>query len=312
MNMKLWVPLGLSVGLGLMAAILAKTAMVSSKAHPGPKPISIVVTRAGIGPGQSLTEGDLDLTVITGKVPPPNTFTDFSAVVGRVTAAQMVPGQPILESLLTPRGTAAGLQALIPKGQRAFTLEVNESNGLSGLLVPGCHVDVVATTPEGQNPEHTLTRAVAQNLPVLAVGPRLTAQKLDDKDPSGQSIIMKTVTLLVSPHEAATLEMGSTTARLRLIMRGNGDTDESDDDGVTLAELRGGSTGPVIPVIPAQLLAPATPPAPATQPADTVAEAPARRTVILIQGNDEQRLSFPAEPRFEQPAYGTTDTGPAK
>jgi pilus assembly protein CpaB len=310
MNMKLWVPLGLSVSLGLMAAILAKTAMVSSKSHPGPKAISIVVTRALIGPGQSLTEADLELIAITAKVAPPDAFTDFSALVGRVTAAPMVAGQPFLESLLTPRGTQAGLQALIPKGQRAFTLEVNESNGLSGLLVPGCHVDVVATTPEGQNPDHTLTRAIAQNIQVLAVGPRLTATKPDDKDSNGVPVVMKTVTLLVSPHEAATLEMGSSSSRLRLIMRGSGDTDESDDDGVTLAELRGGLTGGSA----IAAIAPQVTPAPATQPADptAVAEAPARRTVLLIQGNEERRLIFPSEPRFEQPSYSATDTAPAK
>ena len=44
-----------------------------------------------------------------------------------------------------PAGTSGGLQALVPPGMRAVTIEVNNVTSMSGLLVPGARVDVVAT-----------------------------------------------------------------------------------------------------------------------------------------------------------------------
>ena len=49
----------------------------------------------------------------------------------------------LVEKKLGPKGTPPGLVANIPKGMRAFALDVTEQSGVSGFILPGHHVDVV-------------------------------------------------------------------------------------------------------------------------------------------------------------------------
>ena len=46
-----------------------------------------------------------------------------------------------------PKGTPPGLVANIPKGMRAFAIDVTEQSGVSGFILPGHHVDVVRHEP---------------------------------------------------------------------------------------------------------------------------------------------------------------------
>ena len=47
--------------------------------------------------------------------------------------------------MLAPIGSGSGLQALVPPGMRAITIEVNEYTGVGAMITPGCRVDVIAT-----------------------------------------------------------------------------------------------------------------------------------------------------------------------
>jgi pilus assembly protein CpaB len=266
--------------------------------------VSVVAVNVPVAPGHELIAQDLNLIPIAGKAPPPNTFSDVTQVVGRVAGGDMVIGQPVLESLLTRRGTSPGLQALVPNGMRAITLEISESGALAGLLFPGSHVDVVTTTLDPEKLNSGVSRAIVQDVKVLGLGERLGAWKESDvKEPIG----MKYATLLVTPHDAEAIDLAANSFRLRLTLRASGDTTREAGDGVRMAELRGGSRS--VAVVPESAL----PSVPTTTPvahASPVAELPPSRIVRLILGNEEQRLSFPAELRLEQPQLGTTDNSP--
>ncbi|HEV2292513.1 MAG TPA: RcpC/CpaB family pilus assembly protein [Tepidisphaeraceae bacterium] len=60
---------------------------------------------------------------------------------GRTARGQLLKGQPVLESLLAPMGAAGVLQALVPAGMRAMTIEVNEFSSVGGMVTPGSRVD---------------------------------------------------------------------------------------------------------------------------------------------------------------------------
>ena len=68
---------------------------------------------------------------------PDGSFTNAAELTGRVTTMQLVKGQPVLKALLADAGANGGLQALVPPGMRAITIEVNEFQSVAGLLTPG-------------------------------------------------------------------------------------------------------------------------------------------------------------------------------
>jgi pilus assembly protein CpaB len=187
----------------------------------------------------------------------------------------LVKGQPVIESLLAPIGSGSGLQALVPEGMRAITVEINEFSGVGGLLQPGCHVDVIATIIDSEDNDK-LARTIVENVRVISVG-----QRMSSKDEAEEGDRMsKSVTLIASPQDAEAIELAAATGRPRLVLRGGNDHGSAATDGVTLAELRGSPkrhidpfTHPVMQYIPQTT--------PATQPTQpTNVEQPEEKPLI--------------------------------
>ena len=302
MNWKTWTPLALAIVLGLIAAKVARDSIARSRDRDRAqtKSVRVVVAKAPIAAGQELTADLLALGPISLEAPPQGAFTDTDTVAGRVSAAAMFPGQPVMETLLAPEGTAPGLQALVPRGMRAITLEVNETSGVAGLIVPGCRVDVV-TTLSGANKDQTVAATIVQDVLVQAVGQRLSPSRgADEKEPQSA----RSVTLIATPRDAEVIELASSTGRTRLLLRGSNDRSLTASEGVSYVDLRGpeGSMPPLPPYTPPAAPPVAVvqaPPVPATQPA---AESPpgdpsarpvaARRVVTLIKGGARTEVVF--------------------
>jgi pilus assembly protein CpaB len=301
MNAKTWMPLGLAVALGLTAAFVAQRSMHNKNSQTAQKMVQIAVAKAPIAPGAMLGPDDITLTPMPGEAPPPQTFTNPGDLIGRVISAPMVPGQAFVTTLLAPKGTLAGLEALVPQGMRAVTVDVTESGAMSGLLTPGARVDVVVTNINREDQSKSVTRTIVQNLTVAAVGQRLSPAKSDGEK---EMPVARTVTLLVTPHNAQMLDMAQSIGRIRLIMRATGDQAKDVVDNVMFTELLGGdenvfaptpTPNPVVPVV-----APATQSSvqqatfPTTRPATQTASPaqPPTRVVTLINGSEEHHLTF--------------------
>lgn len=114
----------------------------------------------------------------------------------------------------------------------------------------------------------------------------------------------RTVTLLASPHDAEALDLALVSSRLRLVLRGTGDTRETDDEGVMVSELRGGSAASVAMAVapflknlfarPEPPLIPQPVPPPATQPTVVKTEEPQPKkwVMTIIQGKEERQYIF--------------------
>lgn len=311
MNLKTWMPLALAVVLGLIAAKVARDSLAKTRG-PGQsqgKSVRVVVAKAAVAPGQELTPEMLALGSIAAEAPPPGAFTELSAAVGRVTATSLFNGQPVMEGLLAPRGAGSGLQALVPKGLRAITIEVNETSGVAGMITPGCHVDVVSTIT-GTNREDTVACTIVQDVLVQAVGQRLVPGRSDDKDAQPA----RSVTLIATPRDAEAIELASSTGRTRLVLRGASDRGVSETGGVSYVALRGEDQKP--PVV-AVTTPPVTVQAPTTKPVPDLfgGEDPrSRRTVVLIRGSARSEVVFDTpqkEPGADQAVTSTND-GPEK
>ncbi|HEV7300929.1 MAG TPA: Flp pilus assembly protein CpaB [Tepidisphaeraceae bacterium] len=291
MNIKTIVPLAAAVVLGLIAAMIAK----SSMSKPGPDAsaqakTTIVTLKRDLTAGQEIAMEDVTATSLSSPVAPPGTFVDVTEVIGRVTIAPMVVGQPVLSPLLAPKGAVGGLQALVPMGMRAITIDVTETTGVGGLIVPGCLVDVLITL-NGDASGGPLTKTLVQGVKVQAVGQRMGPAPKD-----APADAFRSATLLVTPTQAETIELASTAGRPRLVLRSNNDTADSNTSGVTLTELRGtrrSNTDDVAVTQQVMNTAPSTQPV-AVAPVEAVAprREPSRRIVKIIKGGVQSTVTF--------------------
>lgn len=299
MNWKTWTPLAVAVVLGLAAAKVASDTVARNRgaARAEGNTIKVVVAKGPVSPGQELTADLLTLGPISAAATPAGAFTDPAAIVGRVTATALFEGQPVMATLLTPAGTAAGLAALVPNGMRALTVEVNETSGVAGMILPGSRVDVVCTL-NGASRHETIACTIVQDVLVQAVGQRMTAARnTDEKEPAP----VRSVTLIATPRDAEAIELASSTGRTRLVLRGANDRALSESSGVSFVDLVGEDwiepppmiVPPPVAVVPVAATQPVTTVA-TTQPATDPFAEPARlrRTVTLIKGGSRTEVTF--------------------
>ncbi len=288
MNGKTWIPLVIA---GVLALVAGKVGMDLIGRKKGPavaqvQTVKTVVTSKDIPQGSALRATDLAL-IQAPNGGPAGTFATIAELDGRVVTVALVKGQTVLENLLAPEGTPQGIMALVPPGMRAITIEVNEFSGVAGWLQPQARVDIVATIKAKEN-DHTAARVVAENLKILAVNKRFSAQQ--EVDPNAPGI--RSVTLLATPHEVEVIELTAHMGNPRLVLRGPHDTEIGSTGIVTVSEMRGESG------IDAQATAPAS--APTT---NTSAQTPSPRMqtiqVEIIKGGGRpttQYITVPSTP----------------
>ena len=300
MNIKTIVPLAAAVVLGLIAAMIAKSSMSKPGTDATAQAQTTIVTlKRDLAAGQEISIEDVTATALSSPVAPPGTYTTVTDVVGRVTIAPMVVGQPVLSPLLAPKGAVGGLQALVPMGMRAITIDVSETTGVGGLIVPGCLVDVLVTL-NGDAAGGPLTKTLVQGVKVQAVGQRMGPAPKD-----APAEVFRSATLLVTPTQAETIELASTAGRPRLVLRSNNDIADSATAGITLTELRGTRRSDTNDIAVTQQVVDA---APSTQPVAITAPVavapvepvapprePARRIVKMIKGGVESTVTFESD-----------------
>src|SRR5271157_57462 len=216
MNGRSLTVLVLAVFLGL-GAMLATRHLMSKPAAVEEESQEILVAACDFKEEEVL-KPDMIKTVRTSKsAVPVGAFSSFKDVEERWVKTTMLEGDPIVDKKLGPKGSPPGLVAKIPKGMRAFAVEVNEQSGVSGFILPGHRVDVVRYEP---NEKSQLQRGetILQNVQVLAAGQVFTRQE-------EKSLVIRTVTLAVSPEQVDRLVAARAKGPLSLSLRGVNDHD---------------------------------------------------------------------------------------
>lgn len=307
MKVKQWIPIVLALVLGLAALKLTRDRMSRVQA-PTAGAVNFaerVVAARDIPAGEQITPGDLALGKVAADAIPTGSFNATADLKDRVAATAIVKGQPVLESLLAPTGAAAGVQALIPPGMRAITIQVNEFSGVGGLLTVGCKVDIISTVTGGDEKEGSVARTIVQNVEVRAVGRQIVAPTAGDKletQNNGQPAPPPTnVTLLVTPEQAEQVQLASVGGKPWLSLRNATDAADVETAGTSMADLRGDrtkkGTEAVTPVKPAAVdpFAETTPVKTASARKGVDDAATKTRTVTIIRGTKEQTLQMAVE-----------------
>jgi pilus assembly protein CpaB len=239
MNWKTIVPLVVALGLGGIAAKVGKDMMAKGR-QGAVTTIKVAAAKEDLSPGAMIKETDVVLRELPAEAVSHNTFANLADLVGRVVTAQVNKGQPVLETMLAPKGALGGAQAMVPEGMRAVSLEVNEFSGVAGLLTPGSHVDIVQTI-RGKDNSSAMAKTIVENLTVIAVGRRMsTAAPIPGQD--GENAVSRSVTLLATAEQAEAIDLASHTGNPRLVLRNGMDGKVTGGKGVTVAELRGTET----------------------------------------------------------------------
>lgn len=136
-------------------------------------------------------------------------FSKIDEVVGQVALEKVVPGEILLKQQFARQAQGSTLAALLAPQMRAMTIPVNDVVGVAGFLLPGNRVDVVEARMVDQR---AITSTVLRNLMVLAV------DQSDSRDKTAP-VVVRAVTVEVTPPQAEVLVKAMTEGRIQLTLR---------------------------------------------------------------------------------------------
>lgn len=201
---------------------------------------NVVVAKHDIPLGEKITAEQLALVPIPNGSLPEGVFRKVDDVVGRVAITPIGVRETITNMKLAPAGTGGGLSAVIPEGYRAMTVKVDDVVGVSGFIMPGSFVDVVAIIiplAQGEATNGPISKIVLQNIKVLASG-----AKIDSPENQRQPSEVKGVTLQVTPEQAEKLVLAANEGKLQLVMRNYSDQEDTQTKGANKSSLLSGDT----------------------------------------------------------------------
>lgn len=194
----------------------------------------IAVAGSDLDIGAEITKDSVRLVDWPSNAAPANGISDPNEVIGRGLVMPMIQNEPFLELKLAPKDAGAGLPPAIPPGLRAVSVKVNEVIGVAGYVLPGTHVDVVATVNPTQNATDVTSKVILTNVLVLAAGTKIEQGEKDKKP-----IAVSVVTMLVDPDQAERLTLASTEGKIQLALRNPLDKTTPPTNGIKTKALLG-------------------------------------------------------------------------
>ncbi|HZU38595.1 MAG TPA: Flp pilus assembly protein CpaB, partial [Gemmataceae bacterium] len=223
----------LAIVFGLSAAIGVNLFATQNNAKPDT--VSIVVAENDLSRGDTIKEDQVSVADCPKDLLPAGVATDAKDVVGRVVRHPIQKGEPVLDVKLAPKGAKNGLAGLIPSGMRAFTIQTpNVAANVAGFLLPGNRVDVLLTLNGDDHAGGGITTTLLQNVEILGVDNLVdapTEHKVDARR-------LQSVTLVVTPDQAAMLDLGQNRGTLHLSLRNPDDSKQAKTKAATMKALQ--------------------------------------------------------------------------
>ena len=235
----------------------------------------VVVAASNMDVGAALRAEDLRAIDWPAGSVPEGAFHKADELVGRGLIQPVVAFEPILPGKLSAPEAGAGLPPVIPPGYRAVSVRVNEVIGVAGYVLPGTHVDVVATVSPTQQQTDMTSKVILTNVLVLAAGTKI--ERATDKD---KPMPVSVVTLLVNPQEAERLTLAASEGKIQLALRNPLDQGAPATPGIKTSGLMGS-----VPAAKVQQNAGMSRPRAAQPVTQTVPAAAPMPTVEMIRGD---------------------------
>jgi pilus assembly protein CpaB len=194
----------------------------------------VVVAAADVPIGAALRHEDVRTVEWPAAALPAGVFEKPDDVIGRGLVMPLIQNELILPMKLASKEAGSGLPIMIPEGERAVSVRVNEVIGVAGYVLPGTRVDVVAVASATDKKADTTSKVVLTNVQVLAAG-----TKMEQDSEGGKPMPVTVVTLLVVPEQAERLALASTEGKIQLALRNPLDQSSPPTLGVRPAGLLG-------------------------------------------------------------------------
>ncbi|HEY5642503.1 MAG TPA: Flp pilus assembly protein CpaB [Woeseiaceae bacterium] len=141
---------------------------------------------------------------------PSGAFTRIEDVEGTVSRTSIARGEILLTERFAEHASGSTLAALVGENMRALTVRVNDVIGVAGFLLPGNRVDVVSARKEDSR--RAVTETILRNLKVLAVDQTASTE-------NNEPVIVRAVTLEMTPEQAEVLIKAKTEGEIQLTLR---------------------------------------------------------------------------------------------
>jgi pilus assembly protein CpaB len=233
---KTWVVLGVALGVGLLAALAARTylthQMAVIEARAKGKAVAVVVAKRDLAKGSKLSGDNLAVREIPEEYAHSAGVTpdSFERVDGQVLAYPLKSGEMLLWGLIESQ-KAPTFSARVESGHRAMTVPVDEINSISGMLEPGDMIDLMVTLDQNGK---KITFPLLQSVQVMATG-----QRAVDDAKSGERRQFSTVTLDTTPEQAQNVIVARDSGKLTALLRNPQDSAPVGNGGYDLAALLG-------------------------------------------------------------------------
>lgn len=196
--------------LGVSAAWLANN-WVEDRIRPSSASSGtpVVVAALDIPFGTKIEQTHLKVVEWPSGNTPKGAFSDPLLLEGRIAKQSFLPGEVILEERVVEYLGGSTLASIVEPNKRAVTVRVNDVIGVAGFLLPGNRVDILTTRQVGSR---AVTETILQDVKVLAVDQTAST----DKD---RPVVVRAVTLELSPAEAELLVKATSEGALQLTLR---------------------------------------------------------------------------------------------
>ena len=225
-NRRVWLFAGISVLLGIAAAVLSNQYLRQRLAQgtqdtTATKTSQILVASKALPKGTALSTDNVSVRTIPVASRHSQALDPalFDKIDGRKLAYSLQAGEAVFLGLVQ-RPLPEAFSAQVEPGRRAVTIQVDEISSISGLLEPGDRIDVVASQPAVTPSDRREVYLLVQNSKVMATGQR----SVDDQK-SGETKRFSTVTLDLSVEDASRLIKARDGGRLTAMLRNRNDNE---------------------------------------------------------------------------------------
>ena len=243
MNVRTIATLAVAIFLGLVAVILVRGYLGSAKgagqqvaAGPAGPGTPVVIAASPIARGATLDPKLLKLATYPADSVPAGAFHTVAELAAagpnaRLALRSFTPGEPLLAPNVTGPGGKLTLASAMTEGMRAVALRATDVTGVGGFVLPGDRVDVLLTRTVGSGDDNnTVTQVLAENVRVLGVDQ-------SDNDEANKPVVVKAVTVEVTPEQAQTISLAQSVGTVSLTLRHVADAAGLARKSTTVADL---------------------------------------------------------------------------
>lgn len=266
-----------------------------------------VVASRDIPAGHRLSESDLDQTALDAQPAGESLIATRALAVGRVLSVALSKGQALRSADLVAPGPGTSIAGQLEPGMRAITVSLRDY-GPEVVLYPGALVDMLATLERPartSDQRETVTITLLEAVRVLAVNDEAVGTKTHaDPTVDRRAVTRKlTVTLAVTPEQAAEVELASARGTIGITLRPDQERGTARSTGVSVTS-RSILGLPEIPATPPQGTAAADQPKPEVPTAKADLAPPVWR-VNVTRGDVTTTHAIPESSRRSAPQQTT-------